>query len=61
VSERNYSLISGNILFSKKMKDRKVKQVLFGCVPVGGGGDKERMKKCDYGGCNLYSCTKIKQ
>jgi hypothetical protein len=44
------------------MQDRKVKTIpVQGWVPVGGGGQKEKVKEGKYGGCTLYSCMKIEQ
>jgi hypothetical protein len=43
----------------KKMKDRKIKQVLFGYQKEG-GGQKEREKEGEHG-CALYSYIKIEQ
>jgi hypothetical protein len=44
------------------MKDKKVKQLLSGgCVPVEGGGHKERVREGKYGGYILYSHMKIEQ
>jgi hypothetical protein len=41
------------------MKDRKIKQVLFGYQKEG-GGQKEREKEGEHG-CALYSYIKIEQ
>jgi hypothetical protein len=46
----------------KKMKDRKVKQVLFrDCYQEVGGGHKEGVKKGKYDRSALYSCVKMEQ
>jgi hypothetical protein len=56
------ALSSNPSITKKKMKNRKVKQVLSrgGCPGVGGGGHKERVKKDKYSGYILYLCMKIK-
>jgi hypothetical protein len=43
------------------MKGRKIKQVLWGLIPVGGGGHKKRVKEGKYGGNSMYSCLKIEK
>jgi hypothetical protein len=44
------------------MKDRKVKLALSGSEYLREwGGNKERVKEGESGGCVLYSCVKIEQ